>query len=762
MGQPKQSVLLVELTDLRQIPGRTDDIFPLLRGRYHALGIASHWIRFAVGLDEECPPAAGGVELCDADFRHLCQAAREYEATEILLSGPLTADQAEELARRAPDATVLSASDPATLTELKALELARIEPRYEWDPGNAAAASKHMDVVHLTLSQPDAARCNSLEWLGRQVAGIRRSRRHPHGYPKAVALEVIQNSDQVAACIAALCRNQLEEHIELWLALRADQTPEVVDTIREHFSAAPASRLRVLVYACAAGALAPSRPAPGASDVTVLERLRCINELRQLAHEHRGRFWYRGLDLELDEGLVSHFRLREWETRGQQWGSPEIESSKAEASLQTTPGAADAGAGTRRIGDQQVGLAELLRRLTPLLTQGLKPTLAIDGVTRAELHDGADAVLEQAGTAHRLVDDRSSSSPAKRVLLVARDENTLRQAGAALRGLAALTGATARRDAVHRLGGLFGYPECCVRKYSARSMEGEHSLTWSALAVRATSAGSIPPPLRPLLVPALAFVPCSAECARAAALYSRWFSLLDGNVAEHADADVAEWFAFDGEEHVSLRVVQRDQDSIHYDPRSAAQATGPTSDWLRAGDRLRFVPAQIQICAGDDLLGTRTATHAVWDPARCWHPATWRELSRAVLTRRLAAALPPVRIEWGRGANLHARAEDDTPQSDHSRFCQHIKAALSSSADTLHARTGYAVGAVTNAGTGVQVLLNNGANRLELWVEPARTATRAFRRSHEVAISHSPDTPVDTQEKRSVVAQLLTLLDQEW
>jgi len=759
MGQPKRSVLLVELSDLRQIPGKTSAVFPLLGGLYHEQAIASHWIRFGIGLDEGSSAAAGGVELCPEDFQRLCQATCDYEATEVLLSEPLTADQTERLAQRSPEAVLGDASHPATLTELAAVDPTHVEPRYEWDPGNAAVASKHMDVVHLTLQPPVAWLQVGRDWIERQVAGIRRSRPGPHGYPRAVALEEIQTADQVAACIAALRQHQLEEHIELWIALHAGKVPEVAATIRGHFVTSPASRLRVVVHACTVDRVAPSELAPDACATTVLDGLRCINELRELAQEHRGRFWYRGLDLGLDRGLLRHFELREWETARGWRKSTGVDTEKTGAAELAVPETKTDGPRTYWFGDQRVGLAELLRRLTPLVRQDLKPVLAIAGITRADLRGAAKAVLEEAGTAHRLVNDRADAGQAERVLLVAREEDALHQAGAALRGLAASSDTAARRDALHRVGMLFGYPECCVREYATQSREGERPLAWSAFARRANRAGSIPPSLRPLLVPTLGFVPCSAGCATAAASYSSWFELLGRNLAEHAAADAAEWFALDGNEHVALRVVRRDEDSLHYDPSSAAGAAGPTGDWLRAGDRLRFASGQIQVWRGDALLGTCTATHGVWDPARCWDAATWRELCRGILTRQLAAALPPTQLDWGLRGSPRAGVENEVAQPDHSRFCERVEAALRTSADSLHARTGYAVRSVTTQRSGVRVLLNDGADRLDLWVEPARSATQAFRCGQWVAITHSPDSPVDTQDQRAAVAQLFALLE---
>ena len=44
MGQPKKSVVLVELSDLSQIPGRTNALFPLLRGLYGIFQTRDGWI----------------------------------------------------------------------------------------------------------------------------------------------------------------------------------------------------------------------------------------------------------------------------------------------------------------------------------------------------------------------------------------------------------------------------------------------------------------------------------------------------------------------------------------------------------------------------------------------------------------------------------------------------------------------------------------------------------------------------------------------
>ena len=77
-----------------------------------------------------------------------------------------------------------------------------------------------------------------------------------------------------------------------------------------------------------------------------------------------------------------------------------VDTEKVEASGPTVQETTTDGWRTYRFSDQQVGLVELLRRLTPLVSQGLKPVLAIEGLTRAELRGGALRVRCRHGPAH--------------------------------------------------------------------------------------------------------------------------------------------------------------------------------------------------------------------------------------------------------------------------------------------------------------------------------------------------------------------------
>jgi hypothetical protein len=235
-------VLLVELVDLKRVPGKMSTTFPLLRGRYVAEGVTSHWIRFGVGLDQGSHAASGGVVLCADDLERLQQALKDYEVTCLVLSEPLDPLQADALVCQAPSLVLQNASDPAVLAELLGPGVADVEPSYEWDPANNAAAAKHLDVIPLTpqpLMGEDTAGLDAAAWLRRQVASIRRCRPPPYSCPGAVVLDGLDQPELISACIKALCEHELEKHTEMWLALRADQVPTATTVVREHYARSP-------------------------------------------------------------------------------------------------------------------------------------------------------------------------------------------------------------------------------------------------------------------------------------------------------------------------------------------------------------------------------------------------------------------------------------------------------------------------------------------------------------------------------------------
>ena len=288
-----------------------------------------------------------------------------------------------------------------------------------------------------------------------------------------------------------------------------------------------------------------------------------------------------------------------------------------------------------RIGEQLTGAAEHLDRLAGLVAAGIKPLLSLENLREADLRAMDLAALAQRGLHHTAVRD----DQARFTLHVARDPSLLErrlEVAATLRSAAD----AAQKSAAHaEAGRLHGYPACCVAAFAAEPDPAWPSAV-SALALRVSDPSPIEPALQPLLVPDVAFRPCSLHCA-AAAQHGR-------TVLEHLGmpaADTARAFLFPLDaaapaELVSLHVLEREGDELHYDPESILEGPGALRAALRSGDRLRFLAGQIQVWGKDGLLELWTLSVGFWWPGGVFLAEEWQ-----VLCQELARPVPACAAE---------------------------------------------------------------------------------------------------------------------
>ncbi len=279
-----------------------------------------------------------------------------------------------------------------------------------------------------------------------------------------------------------------------------------------------------------------------------------------------------------------------------------------------------------RAGLLRLPLAEFLRRAAPLLQVGPRQVLSLEGVGRAQVDAGVLGVLNGGGLAWALVDPSTGRSVDRGTLVVAREASALAETLA--QGALAARGGPERGAAVRGLGSLHGVPECCASAWAADPESQALGLPWAAVSRRSEVAGPVPAACNPLLVPALAFVPCRADCPEAGTVLGRVAAafcpeLLSGDgarafvvpLAGDSDADL-----------VALCLRRVDDEGFDYDVDDPAP--GALAEVLRAGDRLTVGDGQLRVSKGGRVLDVMTATHAVWSPLRAWAGATWRELAR--------------------------------------------------------------------------------------------------------------------------------------
>lgn len=409
-----------------------------------------------------------------------------------------------------------------------------------------------------------------------------------------------------------------------------------------------------------------------------------------------------------------------------------------------------------RLGEERLELAAALERLAPLVAQGLKPLLSVDGVLPSEL-DSAAAVLAPLGLRHSLA---SLSPGAPGVLFVARDPAVVERASTLERALR--TGSEElRRDVALELGALHGVPPCCARAHAEGPFAAEGASSWALFARRLEIPGAVPPELRPFLLPALAFVPCSFACESARATWRGWISALGLTAVEAALApDVVQVLELpqDGDGDVrSVRVLASADEALRYDATALRGEAGALDGWLSSGDTLRFVPGQLRICRGEHSLAALTATHVVWSAERAWDVDEWKELAAEVpqLARaRRGASGSRSTPELGAPADeqvLRREARDARIQRLAQALLDHFageKPSLSLGLVQLRE---------DDAELEVRATLDGRTYELLLFAR-ARSRPRLLETAH-LALTHRKNTPIESAAHRAAISRFVTRLD---
>lgn len=343
-------VLLVEVVNADQFPGRVSYLFPVVSGYYRQRGCAVRWVRFGIPTTNLLEHGRDEITLSPGELQELLAIAREHAPALIVLTDLLYLPQMEALAASAPDALLEIMG-----TDGKGHRLSRerrrmtadpaFVPHYAWEPGNEAAEARESDNVYVLLEGScghwagiernpvyaalgDArlagrvgcsfcqsrredrlgdGRCSMgedgevgptpIEWIERQVRSIAESRRQMGRLPNALLLEQLGSPAVLRACIRAMCANGLAGHTQLLLAARSDQAPRVARVLREHLAHDEGESLTVGIYANGIESFAGADLELFNKGTTPLDSLRAINSHRELARDYRGRFWYTGLSL---------------------------------------------------------------------------------------------------------------------------------------------------------------------------------------------------------------------------------------------------------------------------------------------------------------------------------------------------------------------------------------------------------------------------------------------------------------------------------
>ena len=276
-----------------------------------------------------------------------------------------------------------------------------------------------------------------------------------------------------------------------------------------------------------------------------------------------------------------------------------------------------------RIAAERVGLATLVQRLAPLVTRGTKSVLTIGAVSPEDVDSALMGLVNSLDLQCAVVDAAGGVNELRGALCVARQRASILQGAEIQQSIAAND-----RSAMTAMGRLVGFPECCVDAHVQGPFAHMPLPNWAVLARRAEMDAPVPTVLQPLLVPSLAFVPCSMRCSRACALYERWFQTLGIDPNQYGGTGLVQVLSLSGppnDDFVTLRRLEQRNGILSYDPMRVEPATSPLSATLATGTRLTPTPADLRVLSGERVVALLGPQHAIWSTDRCWNAEQWRQ-----------------------------------------------------------------------------------------------------------------------------------------
>lgn len=306
-----------------------------------------------------------------------------------------------------------------------------------------------------------------------------------------------------------------------------------------------------------------------------------------------------------------------------------------------------------RLGQETLSAREYLERVLPLVAGGDKPVLSLEGLNERDraslslkplLDQGFSVAFRGTGPARTLHVSRRWA-PLERLL--------------ALEAPLAAWGRGSR--AAHaEAGRLFGYPDCCVRAWLRGGGWRTGIDGWALLGWRLKAAGPVPRELNPLLMPDLAFLPCSARCDQARRRYRRWYAAAGVAPAQEPRERVFLFCLDSRTDLASFLPTNSDPREIRYDSGSVQGVPGRLRAALLQGDRIVLLPAQVEVWSADRPVARWVAEAALWDPRFRVDPEAWTELVKAAFRRK-----DPLWRRSARRAALASRAMAlDRPASE--------------------------------------------------------------------------------------------------
>ena len=346
----RRRVVLVELVNADQFPGRVSYNLPFLAGHYSAKGHAVRWIRFGISTTNLMEHGRDEITLSEEELARLEDLVREHEATLIVITDALYEPQLARVMAAAPGAKLQLAKDDRWLGKLlgrwKGLQeilQAGVVPRYDWEAGNEAATRNHIDNIylvqaascghrwdvkdnplyaglsdsrvqehygcafcenwkgrkrftrkHIFFKQP-ADYTTPQEWIERQVEAIARTRGSAERFPNGVLLEQVTSIGLLRGTIEALVKHGLADHVTLLVAVRTDQIKRVERLLSDHFKENAESKLRFGVYASGIESFDAYELALLNKGTTPEDSVRAVNRLRAMRERFGERFWYTGM-----------------------------------------------------------------------------------------------------------------------------------------------------------------------------------------------------------------------------------------------------------------------------------------------------------------------------------------------------------------------------------------------------------------------------------------------------------------------------------